>query len=332
VHWVALGLGAALLVAALVGVGRRGVPGWLRGAALFAFVFLIVLGAWLPTVVGASGFDSGSDVAAARFARGLLPWIVGVPLVAAAVATGWVMRARWSGPAPREVRVLGSSELRILGWSTLGIGYVIAIAAAPRDYPRQLVLSNLAHVLAGAVALAWCALLALAIGHLRAVRAVRHDLRRPRPWVQDGVVYVDGPPGSKHPAIARLQFLGWLGGFAASATGFRLRTRGADLPVPAGARVVTHLGPWSVSAAPGDSLAVVEAGDQVVVSGFVAPVTGGPFREASAPVAGSSGLVISLDGEARPRAGTEVVLALWRPCLLFLLASVLAALPVALGS
>jgi hypothetical protein len=71
---------------------------------------------------------------------------------------------------------------------------------------------------------------------------------------------------------------------------------------------------------------MLRAGDRVRVSGFVAPPSSGPFRGGGLPIAGAAGLVVAVE-DAAPAARRDAVLALWRPCLLFVLASSMAAVP-----
>jgi hypothetical protein len=96
--------------------------------------------------------------------------------------------------------------------------------------------------------------------------------------------------------------------------------------------VVAPLPAWTVSARAGASRPLLEGGTPVRVSGYVMAPGDGPFRTGGAPVAGPRGLVITVERRAHETIGRDIVLAVFRPCLLFLLLAAAAALPGLVGS
>lgn len=315
VHWLGLALGGAAVVAALVAGARRGVLTALQGVVVFALLHAVVAAVWLP--LAAAWIDAHGDPTVQPFALALRgwPWMIAPPIAIAAVATV-------------AVTVFGR-RMRPAAWRAAGGALVVALLAAScvisvADGRAVILYENHGHVLIAGVLFAWGALIALAIAHLRALRAARDDANRAEPWVQRGVAQAaDGEDGS----IARLVFRGWLGGFATTAEAFTLRTMAGPVPVPAGARVIAPLAPWTTAASAGDARDVLRDGDQVRITGFERAGGDGPFRGSDAPVASARGLVVVVRRDAADTIRRDLVLALWRPCLLFLIASVLAALP-----
>lgn len=313
-HWYALAAGAIAIVAAAIGARRRGPPLWVRGLAVFGLANLVALGCWLP-LAGVIADRIGSPaLAPADLARAHVALVLVPPaLVALAVAVVVALAARRHRPLARPV-VIG-------GQLALGLALVAAVGAMNSDRMRAIELyENYVHALAGAALFTLCSLLGLAVAHARALRAARSDAGRAPPWVQTGRVESAGP-------AAHLIYQGWLGGLTTRAGAFTLRTPSAVLHVPAGAHVVAPIASWSTGAAVGEALPIVADGDLVTVSGFVAPPADGPFRGGGAPIAGARGLVITVERRPDDRVRRDLVLLLWRPCLLFLIACTLAALP-----
>jgi hypothetical protein len=296
----AIALGGGVLLFVVAAVHRRArrltaAPGWLRGAVVFALSYLLALGIWVPIVVPESSREFWSDgvITDFRFAVTL------VPPAAVALATALVTIVR-------------PSLLRTVGFPAVAVAALFLIGAmGRRDDATMSALAAYANYVPVLFAAAWfamSALAALAWTHARVLRAHRADAARPAPWVQSGVV--ESPPeenqvGTWHVDVLR---------------------------VPDGARLVAPVPSAMVGADAGEHLPALRAGEQVTVSGFVAAGGDGPYRSAALPVPGSDGLVVSARRRADDSIGRDVILVLYRPCVLFLIFVALAALPGIVGN
>jgi hypothetical protein len=317
----AIALGGGVLLFVVAAVHRRArrltaAPGWLRGAVVFALSYLLALGIWVPIVVPESSREFWSDgvITDFRFAVTL------VPPAAVALATALVTIVR-------------PSLLRTVGFPAVAVAALFLIGAmGRRDDATMSALAAYANYVPVLFAAAWfamSALAALAWTHARVLRAHRADAARPAPWVQSGVV--ESPPEENQ--VGTWHVDGWLAGFRTSLRGFTLRTaRGDVLRVPDGARLVAPVPSAMVGADAGEHLPALRAGEQVTVSGFVAAGGDGPYRSAALPVPGSDGLVVSARRRADDSIGRDVILVLYRPCVLFLIFVALAALPGIVGN
>lgn len=152
------------------------------------------------------------------------------------------------------------------------------------------------------------------------LRSHRVDLARPEPWVQRGTV--DAP----RPGVGTVIVDGWLAGMRSVVSGFTLRATHGALVIPPGVGLVAPVPASTTTAAPGEPTTVIAHGDHVMVSGFVAAPGDGPFR-AAAVVPGPDGLVVSRPRQPHETVDRDVLLVLYRPCLLFLVIAAIAALP-----
>lgn len=315
---IAFGAGLLLFVLATIHVRVRRLvyaPGWLRGTVVFALAYLLLLGLWLPVVVPEhphEWFDA-IDLAHVR------PFATSIPpaLAALAVAMVTVTRRAWL----RKLVPVGGVLVGLL---------LVGAMTARTDTTRNalLIYANYIHVLFAAAWFALSSLAALAWTHGRVLRANRVDTQRPAPWVQRGVVECEG----EAEVVGAWHVDGWLAGLRTSLRGFTLRSaRGDLLLVPPGSRLVAAVPTSTVGAAHDEPQAALRAGDEVVVSGFVASEGEGPYRTAGLAVPGADGLVVTAPRGRDEPAGRDVVLLLYRPCVLFLVAVALAALPGVVG-
>lgn len=316
---IALGGGVLLFVAAAVHSRARrltAAPAWLRGVVVLALTYLLALGIWVPIVVPESSRQFWSEGVITDFRLSVT--LVPPALVALATAL---------------VAILRPPTLRAVGLPAIAIGALFLIGAmGRRDDATMSALaaySNYVPVLFAAAWFAMAALAALAWTHARVLRANRADVARPAPWVQRGIV--ESPHGGNQ--VGTWHVDGWLAGFRTSVRGFTLRTaRGDLLRVPDGARLVAPVPSAMVGADADAHLPALRAGEQVTVSGFVDACGDGPYRSAGHPVPGSDGLVVSARRRADDSIGRDVVLVLYRPCVLFLIFAALAALPGIVGN
>jgi hypothetical protein len=90
-----------------------------------------------------------------------------------------------------------------------------------------------------------------------------------------------------------------------------------DIAIDTGADVAMPIPQMSTHLAVGESMELARAGDAVVVAGLVPPPSDHPFRDSVALVPGPSGVIVGDPG--RPLRGfANVALAMWRPCLAYL--------------
>jgi hypothetical protein len=319
--WIALGLGGVVLLAALVlPQGRRGAPRWLHGVVVFALAYLLLVAAWLPLVADRAPIEHGLNQPVLPWILDFIPLVLMPPAMVAAAITALVeWRPRWVENLGDAVPWAGAAAVTLLLVAAIGARTDLSVGS--RD-----VYANFAHVLFSVAVFALVALLALAAEHARAMAAGRRDRTRPAPWVQRGVVVV--APGADR-EVGYIVDRGLLGGMRTTAGAFVLRTAAGDLPVPAGARLDVAIPSDTAIPSRGRHTLVLAEGYEVEVTGFVAPPTGaeGPFRSSRLPVPGPGGLVVSVPRSPSATVGRDVLLVIWRPCVVFLLVAVLAALP-----
>lgn len=321
---VALGLGAAVVAASMWPRRRRtGAPRWLHGVVVFGLAYLLLLAFWMP-VVASQVPDSHTMVVDVRDWIGDLVAFVLIPPAALALGVAVVVEQRPPWLRQRRVQVSAFSSIFVF------IALLVAIGArTDASAGSHFMYGNFVHVLFSVAAFALIALAALAWSHARALAANRDDSQRPAPWAQEGVVVV--PPGGE-PEVGHVIYHGLLGGLRPAVAGFVLRTPRGDLPVPAGVRLSAALPLSTESARAGERTAVLREGERVIVSGFVAPAADGPYRESSLLAAGPGGLVVAVPRHRAETISRDVLLLIWRPCVLFLVVAALAALPGILGS
>jgi hypothetical protein len=188
--------------------------------------------------------------------------------------------------------------------------------------------ANFVPVLFGAGWVAMMTIAAVAVTHVRTLRAAARDRRRAAPWRQEGTVVANAPCST---TVAQLVNRGWLAGMEATTRPFTLRTKGGDLPIAGGAAVIAPLPPWTAQAPAGAAVPVISDGDHVEISGFVAPEGEEPYRTSARPMAGTAGLVIATDRRDDEPVARDLLLRVWRPCAAFLIAVTVAGLPGLVG-
>jgi hypothetical protein len=129
--------------------------------------------------------------------------------------------------------------------------------------------------------------------------------------------------------VARMQIAGWLRGPDVSARAFEVETANGRIAVPGGIEIVFDPQPTSARLASGHSLPVLQVGDRVTLAGF-AKAQGDVYRGAVGMIPSSAGAWVGPAGVGA--AGfTGVALAMWRPCVAFLLVAVAVMLPALAG-
>ena len=300
-------LGAAVLTlgAGRVIAGRRRGE-WLHASTLLALVQLLLVGTWLPLAIAFASKhhashvtdDSMAWVAAPR----LIAFVLVPPLLAALAFTTLAIR--------RFERLHAHRRLGV----ACAIVLVIAAAMArvePTELARYAYI-NFTHVLLVLILVAAGTIAALACSLRRSTRGSRSALA--------GVIVDASEP------VARVQIAGWLRGPRAIAGEFHVLTREGKLAVPPGAEIRAALPAISMRLHTGQAIEALRPGDPVRVSGFVAPPAGDPFRRSAVPIAGSGGIVVTRN-PADARGFGAIALALWRPCVAYVLVVVAIALP-----
>ncbi|MBK7075572.1 MAG: hypothetical protein IPH44_25110 [Myxococcales bacterium] len=318
--WLAGGGSAVVL---LLAASRRwrsvGTPTWLRVGLVASASFAVALGAWLAIYAQVGHYPThpelvmmGPDSAAMG---GVIAWLVGPPLLVAAVAGALAARRRRL--SSRAVRV-------VVGLVALALVVALGSALGPHsrdaDIHEEHVIRDAAPLLMAAICLVVAHALAIGVAHLR---SLGREPGRAAPWQQVGTIEaVDGAP-----AVAHLHDRGWLAGVDVSARGFALHTASGVLPVPAGAAVIAPLPVAAMAIAPGTSLPVLASGARVEVTGFVAGDAANGYRATARPIAGTGGIVVRAPRGLDDSPVTEFLARVWRPCLAALVATMLAAAP-----
>jgi hypothetical protein len=298
-----------VLLAISIAAARRRSGEWVHGFATFALAELLLVGLWMPIAcaITSTGPDEWWDASVP-----LLPHpvqttmlIVALPTMVAAVYTTLSLRR------PGWAQTHRSLIIKLLA-------LVLAISALTRmtANPRAMVLySNYVPLLLVAMLAAVTALVVLAVVTLvRGYRARRRFAARERIV---GVIEAD----SRDPVIG-IQIASWLRGPRIVQRPFAISTSKGMIPV-SGAELVAPLPASTTLLNADETLGIIHPGETVIVAGHLADA-GDPFRTSAAPLSGAL-YVAPADVE---RAGfASAALAMWRPCVAYLLIVTTVALP-----
>jgi hypothetical protein len=300
---LAANAGFALLVA------RPRTGEWLHGFVMLALCELLVLGLWLP--ISCAAWPGGSEewwaasepVIASIASRVLLTAVP--PLAVACAFTALGLRR------PSALLAL-RGPIAYVVLTLLGLAVAVRLDASA----RVLVLyANLMPILLVAVFVAVLALVlygaALAVREYRLARGLARRRRT------TGLIVAD----DAEPAIG-LEITSWLRGPRTLQRTFSVSTADGMLPVH-GAHLVATLPLATTQLRVGEAIAVLRPGDHVTIAGYDA-ATGDPFRTSAAPIAGEL-FVAPVD--AGSNLAAHVALAIWRPCVAYLLIVVAVAIP-----
>lgn len=314
---VAVALGATFAFGALIAIGRRGQ--WLQATATLALVQLLLFGLWLPIAVCAFSGDAWDGytmenamrhlTASPRFAA----IVIVPPLVASIVFTAIAIR-RYALVHAWRVGLLSAAIT------------ILLVAACPRmhvSYFNSIIYANFLHVLLALALVAAAALSVLAVSlWLRAARGHRMLARD----TLTGTI-VDDQGG----AVARLHIVGWLRGPQVDARPFEVQTDAGLIAVPGGVEVVCAPPASSTRLASGEALVMLRPGDRVALTGFVKASEDAPYRGSAGMIPSSSGAWVAPAGVAQP-GFAGVALAMWRPCVAYLLVAAAVMLPAIAGA
>jgi hypothetical protein len=290
-------------------VARRRSGEWLHGFIMLALTELLLLGLWLPISCALWPGGEGDwwslsgpilvDVAS-RAAFSVIP-----PTVVALAFTAFALRR------PTQLLAMRRSVIAAVAGLLL-----LALAMRIGATPREMVLySNLMPMLLTAMIVAIAALMffgiALAIRNAAALRALR-GLRR-----ADGVITLDDDA-----PVLGFEITSWLRGPRIVQRPFAVSIARSTIPVR-GAHLVAALPAATTQLRIGESYAVLRPGDRVTIAGH-RDASGDPFRTSAAPLAGE---IYVAPAERAGSGFTHVALAMWRPCVAYLLIVVAVALP-----
>ena len=310
-----IALAAAVTLATFVAfsllVARRRSGEWLHGLTMLALSELLLLGLWLPLSCafwqGGNGRWWGSDeplVAQGALAARVL-FSVAPPTLVALGFTAFALRRPTS-----LLRQRGVVMLVVIAMFVLSVG--VRLGASARS---MLLYSNLMPMLLTAMIVAISALLIVGVANaIRSYAAHRVFATKKR---ADGVIV----PDDSEPA-AGVQIMGWLRGPRLVQRPFAVSIAGATIPVR-GAHIVASLPPAITQLRVGESYAVLRPGDRVTIAGHAA-ASGDPFRTSAAPLAGE---LFVAPADRASSGFSHVALAMWRPCVAYLLIVVAVAVP-----
>ncbi|HUS27394.1 MAG TPA: hypothetical protein VMZ53_02765 [Kofleriaceae bacterium] len=301
-------------------IARRRKAEWAHAFTMLSLSMLLLVGLWMPIALGLWGNAPGDtwvtdpvveDYRVSYF-KTLLPHplemtlLIVIPPIVAGIAytTLSLRRSAWVR-AHRKGFIIATSIL--LG---LAILFRMGAAASP-----MVLYSNFVPLLLVGVLVAVSALVALAFSMLmRGYRLRRRFISQER---MVGVVVAD----SKEP-IFGFEIPSWLRGPRLVQRTFAISTSQGTIPVT-GAELVAPLPTGTTLLGRDETLGLIHPGDTVIIAGQTEDA-GGPFRSTTAPLAGSL-YVAPADVE---RAGlVSAALAMWRPCVAYLLIVTAVALP-----
>ena len=323
--WSAVAICSVFLVGLLVhGIRSEGQrqPLFLYPLAICCLTFTLLFGLWLPIAseIWVPLIVPTWSYLPLHFHENF-QWIAILPPAAATL----LLTA--ASTRPRGQRFFASYGLRVFACLALAIMLIIAVGGrANTDLRGSLAYTNLLPVLLCGALLSLVAVIAIAMSHWLALRAIRKKKGRGLE-TQVGVVAVQS--GNKAPG--RLHYLGWALGLRCHCAPFILRTARGDIPIPGGARILAGLPLWTSRSQKGDSSPILSVGDRVRVTGFVAPPRDNAFRRSELPVPGSRGLVLVKLDDEETSLSSDLALLLWRPAILYLAIMSIVALPALAG-
>jgi hypothetical protein len=314
-----IALAAGITLAVFIGfsllVARRRSGEWLHGLTMLALSELLLLGLWLPI---SCALWSGDD-----WRRVDEWWSAADPIVADHEV---ITRALFTIVPPtliafgftalalrRPAQLLARRRVIVLAMS---IAFFVALCMRADATARAMVLySNLLPMLLAAMIVAVAALLvfgvALAVNAYRAHRAFKRKRR------SDGVIVVD-----EDVPAAGFEITSWLRGPRIVQRPFAVSIAGGTIPVR-GAHLIATLPPATTQLRTGEAFAVLQPGDRVTIAGH-ADAGGDPFRTSAAPLANE---LFVAPADRASSGFTHVALAMWRPCVAYLLIVVAVAVP-----
>jgi hypothetical protein len=300
---VALVAGCVTLAIARVIVWKRRSE-WLHAWVILCLVFLLLVGICVPI---AAALHSGKAARRGFTYDELRAALDGWPIVLAIpamFATAFTMLAmaeplgRWRLPTGLLTPVLVLTAI---------------ICGAELKIGTSQVYANYAHFLLALALVAGVALATLGVASWRTRHVLAGSTIR-------GTIARDGDE-----TVAAFEIAGWLRGPRLTSRAFEVNTPEGPVRVTRDIRVVAALPALSTRLRTGEAVRVLRVGDRVVLAGFEAPHGDHPFRASHGWIP-TADAAVARRGE--PSAGfAGVALALWRPCVAYLLVVTAVALP-----
>jgi len=288
-------------------MARRRSGEWIHGFAMLALAELLVLGLWLPIACAAvpGGYGDWWSAEDPLLTVSHLPLILVPPTVVAVAFTAFALRR------PQHLPGVQGALKAVLGVA-LFCSVVTRLGASGRVL---LMYANFVPLLLAAALVAVVALAVLgAVSWLRLHRMHRRFVGLQR---RAGKVDTDGAP-----VAIGVEITSWLRGPRVLQVPFAVTTAAGTLPVH-GAHLVAPLPAATTALQVGERLAVLREGDDVVVAGTT-EAGGDPFRTSAAPLADR---VYVAPAIVEGGGFGSVALAMWRPCVAYLLIVSTVALP-----
>jgi hypothetical protein len=298
------GIAVACAGGALVAVRRR--REWAQGFSMLALSYLLLLGLWLPIACAAG---TKADHTASYALPLLLPPKVLLRVMLPPFLVGFaftILAMRW----PAQVTLARRAVIVAIGTLLLAaVG-----TRAPVSFRAAQMYVNFVHILAAA------AIVAIgAIATLAAMTVARAWPGTEREGAIRGVIGSDAPE-----AIALYEVTSWLRAPELVQRPFVVETASGAIPL-SGCRIVAPMPRMLTRLPVGTSAAVLGPGDRVALVGLSRTAgAGGPFRTG---VVETSSEVIVRPATYVPQRFADLALAIWRPCVAYLLIATAVALP-----
>jgi hypothetical protein len=306
---------ASVAIAAFIAfscvVARRRTGEWLHGFVMLSLCELLLIGLWLPISCNllpgghSEYWDAYEPVIGQHALVGRIVVSVAPPTLVALAFTAFALR--------RPAQLLACRRAVIVAVIVLAsCGVAMRADATARE---MMLYSNLMPIMITAMIVAVAALIifgvALAVRSYAAQHAFKHKKRA------DGVIVLD-----EQTPVAGFEITSWLRGPRVVQRPFAVSIAGATIPVN-GAHLIAPLPAASTQLHIGESFAVLRPGDRVTIAGHTR-ASGDPFRTSAAPLTGE----LFIAPADRVTSGlAHVALAMWRPCVAYLLIVVAVALP-----
>lgn len=299
--------GAWLVICAAIEAlrSRRVVP-LVRTVMVGALVALVAFGLWLPLAAQlwqrAARWTAEFDLV---IASDLTLQVIVPPLVIAVVAA--IAIQRW----PATVHRARGSVLAI-GGAALAVALCCRIDVDP---DAALIYSNFVPVVMAAAVFAVLSIVAVAIALV--IARARSRALFAGPTVTGTLGGATRPAPDVH---VRVEIATWLSGPRVVADRFVVVTPAGRIQIPRGAEIVAPIPAITTHLATGEATALLVAGDRVRIAGFVDPPADHPYRRVDVPVPGTRGIFVAPVGGERGGRWSDVALAMWRPCVCYLMA------------
>ncbi len=275
---------------------------WLHAWVMLSLVFLLLAGICVPIAAGLCGYRRTMDWGELSPVLDRWPFVVGIPLVLAVA---------WTALAVHRFERVRLRRGELVAGVVTALSAAIALQLKNDAWGPKQVYANHIHILLALAVVAAAALVSAGVATWRR--------RQPGDAIR-GTIARDGQG-----TVAAFEIIGWLRGPRLACRPFEVLTRQGPVRVACDVRVIASPPAPSTRLHTGEAVRVLREGDRVVLAGFVAPDVDHPFRGSHAWIPGPHATVARED---EPPAGfAGVALAMWRPCVAYLIVVTAVALP-----